>query len=334
LSLLPVDVPIGKLLLLGSAFATVREAVLTIGAALSVQSPLTKRREGLSASRPQTGSETAAVDTARDGFMSQHGDPFTLLNCFDDWIAAKQHGAGGGGGRRRRGPPGGQESHRWCKRHGLQQNRLYEMAKLKQQFDDLMEKHRLGSTSKDLYRSDGAALSAMDRLDGQVGGGDDSRPGDWTCPQCNSNVFASKMECFRCQTPKPARETQGKGKGKGQGKGKGNGADDRVRRQQLRLMQQEAEKLRGRRVLSLDEDGELAEADEEEGIGGLDLDIRHLDFELSYKALAAPAHAGRAMKQADCNLCKLLVAGSLYPNFAVPVALGVKVILTPPCISH
>ena len=65
----------------------------------------------------------------------------------------------------------------------------------------------------------------------------------------------------------------------------------------------------------------------------LDLDIRHLDFELSYKALAAPAHAGRAMRQADCNLCKLLVAGSLYPNFAVPAALGGKAIPTPPCIS-
>ena len=23
--------------------------------------------------------------------------------------------------------------------------------------------------------------------------------GDWTCPSCNANVFASKNECFRCQ---------------------------------------------------------------------------------------------------------------------------------------
>ena len=29
------------------------------------------------------------------------------------------------------------------------------------------------------------------------------RAGDWTCPSCKSNVFASKRECFLCQTPKP-----------------------------------------------------------------------------------------------------------------------------------
>mmetsp|Transcript_48666 Transcript_48666/g.135005 ORF Transcript_48666/g.135005 Transcript_48666/m.135005 type:complete len:80 (-) Transcript_48666:537-776(-) len=35
------------------------------------------------------------------------------------------------------------------------------------------------------------------------GGGGDVRPGDWTCPNCGANVFASKMSCFRCHTPKP-----------------------------------------------------------------------------------------------------------------------------------
>jgi hypothetical protein len=27
------------------------------------------------------------------------------------------------------------------------------------------------------------------------------RPGDWTCPSCNANVFASRKECFRCHAP-------------------------------------------------------------------------------------------------------------------------------------
>ena len=31
----------------------------------------------------------------------------------------------------------------------------------------------------------------------------DVRPGDWTCPNCGANVFASKTNCFRCQTPRP-----------------------------------------------------------------------------------------------------------------------------------
>jgi len=38
---------------------------------------------------------------------------------------------------------------------------------------------------------------------GGYGGGGDSRPGDWTCPSCSANVFASKNSCFRCNTPRP-----------------------------------------------------------------------------------------------------------------------------------
>ena len=29
------------------------------------------------------------------------------------------------------------------------------------------------------------------------------KPGDWTCPTCQENVFASKSRCFKCQTPNP-----------------------------------------------------------------------------------------------------------------------------------
>ena len=31
----------------------------------------------------------------------------------------------------------------------------------------------------------------------------DVRPGDWTCPNCGANCFASRVSCFKCQTPKP-----------------------------------------------------------------------------------------------------------------------------------
>lgn len=29
------------------------------------------------------------------------------------------------------------------------------------------------------------------------------RPGDWECPKCGMNVFASKFQCFKCGTDKP-----------------------------------------------------------------------------------------------------------------------------------
>lgn len=44
-------------------------------------------------------------------------------------------------------------------------------------------------------------------VQGKGGGGgkekEDVRPGDWRCPSCNANVFASKDVCFRCHAPKP-----------------------------------------------------------------------------------------------------------------------------------
>ncbi len=55
------------------------------------------------------------------------GDAFTVMNAYDEWIrvkAARQ-----------------ESSRRWCKRHGLQEQRLYEITKLRRQFEDL-----LGST--------------------------------------------------------------------------------------------------------------------------------------------------------------------------------------------
>jgi hypothetical protein len=39
---------------------------------------------------------------------------------------------------------------------------------------------------------------------GGSGGGAPRRDGDWSCPGCNALVFASKSECFKCHTPKPA----------------------------------------------------------------------------------------------------------------------------------
>ena len=58
---------------------------------------------------------------------------------------------------------------------------------------------------------------------GGGGKGGDSRPGDWTCPGCNSNVFASKASCFRCQTPKPGGGGGGGDYGGLGGKGGGGG---------------------------------------------------------------------------------------------------------------
>mmetsp|Transcript_4788 Transcript_4788/g.8511 ORF Transcript_4788/g.8511 Transcript_4788/m.8511 type:complete len:164 (-) Transcript_4788:87-578(-) len=37
---------------------------------------------------------------------------------------------------------------------------------------------------------------------GKGGGAPERRDGDWDCPNCGKLVFASKLECFSCGTPK------------------------------------------------------------------------------------------------------------------------------------
>uniref|UniRef100_A0A3Q4AE59 Uncharacterized protein n=1 Tax=Mola mola TaxID=94237 RepID=A0A3Q4AE59_MOLML len=117
LAQLPVDVVIGKMLVLGSLFKLV-EPVLTVAAALSVQSPFLRSAQH----NPDCG-------TARQPLHSNQGDPFTLLNTFNAWVEIK--GERGGGSRK------------WCRRRGIEEQRLYEMVNLRRQFKDLLRSHGL-----------------------------------------------------------------------------------------------------------------------------------------------------------------------------------------------
>ncbi|XP_042343355.1 probable ATP-dependent RNA helicase DHX34 [Plectropomus leopardus] len=130
LAQLPVDVVIGKMLVLGSLFNLV-EPVLTVAAALSVQSPFLRSSQ-----------HNPDCATARQPLHSNHGDPFTLLNTFNAWVEVK--GERGGGSRK------------WCRRRGLEEQRLYEMVNLRRQFKDLLKSHGL-------LESESSAPSSGDR---------------------------------------------------------------------------------------------------------------------------------------------------------------------------
>ncbi|XP_073336152.1 probable ATP-dependent RNA helicase DHX34 [Pagrus major] len=117
LAQLPVDVVIGKMLVLGSLFK-LEEPMLTIAAALSVQSPFLRSSQ-----------HNPDCATARQPLHSNQGDPFTLLNTFNAWMEIK--GERGGASRK------------WCRRRGLEEQRLYEMVNLRRQFKDLLRSHGL-----------------------------------------------------------------------------------------------------------------------------------------------------------------------------------------------
>ncbi|KAL0609800.1 putative ATP-dependent RNA helicase DHX34 [Plecturocebus cupreus] len=107
-SLSPVSTAPGKMLILGSMFSLV-EPVLTIAAALSVQLPFTRSA--------QSSPECAA---ARRPLESNQGDPFTLFNVFNAWVQVKSERS--------------RNSRKWCRRRGIEEHRLYEMANLRRQF--------------------------------------------------------------------------------------------------------------------------------------------------------------------------------------------------------
>nr|XP_020834079.1 probable ATP-dependent RNA helicase DHX34 isoform X3 [Phascolarctos cinereus] len=131
LSQLPVDVVIGKILILGCMFDLV-EPVLTMAAALSVQSPFVRSAQS-----------DVECGTARKPLESDHGDPFTLLNAFNAWVQVKSDRSA--------------NSRKWCRRRGLEEHRMYEIANLRQQFKDVKFKLR-----HDVDQLQAAASSAQD----------------------------------------------------------------------------------------------------------------------------------------------------------------------------
>lgn len=88
-----------------------------MAAALSVQSPFT--------SNLRCDYETM---NSRKELISDHGDPLTLLNAYNEWIQVKACSG---------------NSSKWCKRRGLEEQRFYEISKLKKQFFELLQENHL-----------------------------------------------------------------------------------------------------------------------------------------------------------------------------------------------
>ncbi|XP_040564213.1 probable ATP-dependent RNA helicase DHX34 [Lepeophtheirus salmonis] len=113
LSNLPVDVTIGKMLIMGTLFYQV-ESVLSLAGALSIQSPFTNDAY-----------QNQECVAARKNLDSDHGDPITLLNSYREWLTVKSRNT--------------ENSRRWCKTRGLEEQRFYELTKLRNQFKDILK---------------------------------------------------------------------------------------------------------------------------------------------------------------------------------------------------
>ncbi|XP_077256228.1 putative ATP-dependent RNA helicase DHX34 isoform X2 [Temnothorax americanus] len=97
------------------------EPVLSVAAALSVQTPFTNRAY-----------RDTECETSRKKLESDHGDPITLLNAFKEWLEVKRETS-------QEYRSSTNSSRKWCGRRGLEEQRFYEMTKLRAQFKDLLQ---------------------------------------------------------------------------------------------------------------------------------------------------------------------------------------------------
>ncbi|XP_031621594.1 probable ATP-dependent RNA helicase DHX34 [Contarinia nasturtii] len=135
LSKLPVEISIGKMLLMGCVFEQV-QPVLTLAAALSVQTPFTNRAY-----------RDHECETARKDLESDHGDPITVLNAYKEWLELKR-----GQFNRKN-----ENTKQWCRRRGLEEQRFYEITKLRRQFEELLK-------DSDLLSVDNSEMSTSERI--------------------------------------------------------------------------------------------------------------------------------------------------------------------------
>lgn len=88
------------------------------------------------------------IQAARKELESDHGDPITILNAYKEWLELKR----------------GQFNHRnentkkWCRRRGLEEQRFYEITKLRRQFEELLKDSEL------LHLEDDGKISASERI--------------------------------------------------------------------------------------------------------------------------------------------------------------------------
>lgn len=122
LSNLPVEVSLAKALVIGSATLQThkRDSALALTAALGIRSIFTTRAH-----------RDFDCENARKPDESDHGDPLTLLSLYCAWLRVKAEERGG---------------RSWCKKRGIEEQRLYELTKLAAQLRGLLQDNNLSET--------------------------------------------------------------------------------------------------------------------------------------------------------------------------------------------
>jgi HrpA-like RNA helicase len=124
---LPVDLTVGKMLVLSTVFGNVN-AVLALAALLSIQSPLT-----------QNAYRNSEAQDLRRNLDSNHGDPLSLLNYYKEWLSVKQSSVPVHSRHHQK----SESSKAWARKRCLEEQRFYEATKLLEQFRDILDEANL-----------------------------------------------------------------------------------------------------------------------------------------------------------------------------------------------
>jgi hypothetical protein len=102
-----------------------------MASALNVQSPFTNRAY-----------RDAECEKLRKDLESDHGDPLTLLNLYREWLLVKQSAT-------ERSNEYQENSRKWCRNRGIEEQRFYEITKLKSQLESLLQECNLIELNND-----------------------------------------------------------------------------------------------------------------------------------------------------------------------------------------
>lgn len=108
---LPVELTIGKMLIIGSVFLQM-DTTIVLSSALSIPSPYTN-----------DAFRNFDMENLRKELESDHGDSITLINLYREWLVMKKKK---------------EDSRKWCRKRGLEEQRFYEMTKLNHQFREIL----------------------------------------------------------------------------------------------------------------------------------------------------------------------------------------------------
>ncbi|CAI2726395.1 unnamed protein product [Schistosoma spindalis] len=273
LSDIPVEFSIGRMLIMASLLRLI-SPVLSLAAGMAIQCPL------LPYTAFSGAEQTRRIESLAE-YESDHGDAFTLVNVFDEWIKMKSEATGiikqdheldEVDNDNNNNDKGCTNIKRWCRRIGAQQQRLHEMVRLRSQFAQLLKDSGL--------------------LDSKSTESDENPSRTQHFKNLN---YARRSERMKSKRRRLLTLQD-------------NLSDNSESEKEDHHLESDSSKLR-----------KWLNASSRSSINSSNVPVQDLELVLCYNlsSLAQSANIQQNMTQADLQLLKVVLAGGMYPQLAI-----------------